>query len=228
MGRKVLLFTLLLFFFSAIPVFAQLDYYRVDQSLVYPEIYIPQKIISVKDMNALHTAIASTSAMPVAYAIVGTPQTPDFRKYSQATLPKLSVKKLNNARYILSIDNATNDFVLVFNQNYDGGWQLTQTSNEASCNGKTKVFKAFNLSWCEVIPQRYNPVDNLSDFLNGKQITASHFSINGLGNAWLIHPQSSHIDFVMHFVVQDYFFLGLMISLITVSGSVVYLLLSKK
>ncbi len=221
---KFFIASLFLLFFAVTPAFAQLDFYRVPSQQIYPEVYIPQKILYVNSLDEMKKNLLKNPNTPVAYVFNTQQPQADLRNYHLKALPSLTVRKINNSRYILTIDNMTGDIVLVFNQKYHAAWDISTNNDDVKCGLPMTVYKKFNVYVCNALNMNYNIIDGLEGLAQKKQIKAEHFSVNDLSNAWLIHSTSPHMDILMEFEIQNYFYIGFIVSFLATCFCIGYLI----
>lgn len=221
---KFFIVSLFFLIFAVTPVFAQLDFYRVPSRQLYPEVYIPQKIVYVNSLDEMKKNLLKNPNTPMAYIFTAQQPMTDLRGYNLKTIPRLTVRKVNNSRYILTLDNMMGDIVLVFNQKYHTAWDISAYNDSARCDMPMTVYKEFNVYVCNTLNMNYNIIEGLAGLVYKKPINTEHFSVNGLSNAWLIHSASPHMDIVMEFEIQNYFYIGLIVSLLATSFCIGYLI----
>jgi hypothetical protein len=128
-------------------------------------------------------------------------------------LPQVNFQKINPTRYKVEVRNAKDEFFLNLQESFDPNWKMY-------FNGQGAI---------PFLP-----------LLSGTISDNRHISYNGLINAWLINPVeicgdsnrcniqedgSIDMDIIIEYTPQRWFYLGLLISILTV-GVILYLLLS--
>lgn len=102
----------------------------------------------------------------------------------------LRVQKINPTEYVVHVNKAINPYLLIFSQSYDDGWKIYH-KNGNKIGG--------NLLWTFFA----KPLDE-----------KNHVKVNGYANAWLIDEVGDY-DLVVIFEQQKLFYLGSVISLLT-------------
>ncbi len=132
--------------------------------------------------------------------------------------PSLTFKRINPTKYAIHIES-TQPFFLVFSESYHLQWKLfidnSTTSIESIIDYKNTNVKEglFDL--------RFNPRDISYTFMtpiNDK----THFIANGYANAWYINKTGSY-DIILYFLPQNYFYIGLFITLTSVGICLIYI-----
>ena len=149
--------------------------------------------------------------------------------------PKLEYKQINPTKYIVNVIGATESFPLIFSESFHPGWKIYVQPKLA---GKT---------WGEFVSED-NQGTIQNDNLNGGKfydllfrkpvLDDKHILINGFANSWWMDlaelekqgminkNKDGSYDFsvYMEFEPQKYFYIGLLISGVTLIGCVGYLI----
>jgi hypothetical protein len=126
-------------------------------------------------------------------------------KRTSGTLPEISFKRINPTKYVAQVSGATNPYLLVFSELFHSGWKgyIRETSSP-----KSKV---------------QSPKSSLWDTWFKKPLPENkHFLVNGYANSWWIEKQGDY-EIVLEFWPQRLFYIGLMISGITLLFCLGYL-----
>jgi len=165
--------------------------YKVKTEFTTPNLYTAQGIVSTAKGNeesAVQQLIEYGPGNVFSYVT-------DFNLnqglYAALSQPKLSVNQSTHTNYRGQITDSTKPFILVLNQSFHRGWQIT-----------------FSLS------------DKSTVSVNTSIPKAEHIIINGFANGWYIDPaaycssQASvcALDFEIEFTPQKYFFTALIIN----------------
>ena len=113
--------------------------------------------------------------------------------------PVITFNEVNPTKYEIKIENATHPFFVVFNENYDPQWRA------------------------------YVGVKDLPSVEVGDEY---HFIVNGYSNAWYINPEqidggTEQFTVVLYYFPQNYYYLGLLTTGITIFSCFIYLLYAR-
>lgn len=127
-----------------------------------------------------------------------------FRAGNGAVMPrqKILYNRIDQTKYTIDLNNASFPLILVFNENYNELWRLSETDATGG--------------WWQILTQWRVPSFSRS----------SHLQINGFANAWYIPQKPESGKLILEFYPQSLFYKGLVISL--VSLIIVGLLLRKQ
>lgn len=131
--------------------------------------------------------------------------------------PTLNIRKINPVKYVVSVKGATNPYVLNFNESFDGGWKvfIVKSSEIDSKNYASEYFEG------QIKEEEPNNqfFDNslLTIIFNSPLNEKNHFKTNGYSNAWYIEKTGDY-NLIVFFEPQKYFYLGIIISGITIIG----------
>ncbi len=139
--------------------------------------------------------------------------------------PKITFKKINPTKYIISVQNAKTPYILVFSEAFNASWKLYLRNN--SSNEKINIVKKY-------FNGDVNEGENESQFLNtntfetwGRKSIADnrHFLANGYANGWHITPEdtsnTSDYDLIVEMADQRFFHYSVILTLggiITILG----------
>jgi hypothetical protein len=146
------------------------------------------------------------------------------------TIPQIEFKKISPVKYQVSVRNAQEPFLLVFNELFNQQWKLYQGSGQ-QVGGLAKNYKTVQIQ---------NSVQN-QGLANGKfyetyfknPLTESdHYLVNTFSNAWRVRPaelgsKSSaggyDLNLVIEFYPQRIFIPSLAISVFSLLSCIIYL-----
>jgi SAM-dependent methyltransferase len=146
--------------------------------------------------------------------------------------PEITYKKVNPTRYEVKIENASDPFFIVFNENYSPQWNAYGQDEIAEFSEVTVNYP--NLHVAEVNHEEQFTPQDASYLFKRSLDEKNHFSANGYANAWYIDPaqidknEDGSFAITIYFLPQSYFYLGLVISTLTLAVCLGYLLLNWK
>lgn len=149
---------------------------------------------------------------------------------NQQHVPKLTFKKVNPTKYIISVENATKPFFLVFSESYHPRWKLYVEDRPANFTKIIEKYPNINVEEAEHEWYKFTPGDIIYLFRKPSLNETYHFKANGYANAWYINPQKfdkdgdGRLTITIYFLPQSLFYLGLIISSITFIVCIGYLL----
>jgi len=146
--------------------------------------------------------------------------------------PNITFKRTNPTRYQVKIENATEPFFLVFSESYHPDWK-------AYIEDKPLAFQKIIASYDNVKVKEaehemtFKPSDIV--YLLKKPLSEdNHFTANGYANSWYLDPKEidkdgdGNFSVTLYFKPQSYFYLGLGISLTTLTACIIYLIYNWK
>ena len=136
---------------------------------------------------------------------------PSDNKLFEQNLPQLEFSVINPTKVEVTIRNATQPFFLTFGENYDPQWKAYITNNS------------------QVMSQNGFTVQDISYLFNQPINSEYHFIDNGYANVWYIDPLQLHegtnFTITLFFVPQAYYYIGELVTILTILIAVCYLLL---
>lgn len=114
--------------------------------------------------------------------------------------PKISYTSINPTRYIAHVQGASANFVLGFQENYNMGWKIYYADKKKSDIG-------------DLIMPSYLPEKN-------------HFITNQYTNSWIVDRKGTY-DIVIEYAPQRISYIGIIVSLMSLSGCLVYIVSSR-
>ncbi len=142
--------------------------------------------------------------------------------------PEITFKKINPTKYVVKVERARGPFWLVFSESFHNQWHLYYLQPIAS---NLQLFKEIVAAYPNLKVKEAKHIMQFTPqdirFLFEKPLKAQHHLVNGYANGWYIEPEKLSLgeDFtlVLYFWPQSLFYLGLIISGLTLIGCV-YLL----
>ena len=150
-------------------------------------------------------------------------------------VPAIEFSKINNTKYYLKINKTTNPLTLVFSESFHPDWKLYPVNNgniKAKLKAKQTVASYLEDKIIEKSHSQTFSDRNIFETLFLKAVPENkHFFINGYANAWQLSPgdfKNGHeMEMIIEFYPQRLFNFGLIVTFISLTGSVFYLWLSK-
>lgn len=206
--------------------YAKVDLFEIPKAYLYPKVYSPERIVVVQDYEELEQDLKTNGTTLNAYVLASQTDTPVGLTpvvQSQTTNINIMYKQLTPEKYLISVPESPKSLIIVLNESFHGAWRLGLLTNQPlDCNTKVEVIRS-SARACTATP---NGV--LSDVLftlknKPTLVPSTHFVANGLMNAWYI-PNAEKGTYIAYFKVQNYFYLGVLISLTTVIIPLAYLI----
>jgi len=148
--------------------------------------------------------------------------------------PQLEYKQINPTKYLVNVQGATESFPLIFSESFHAGWKVYVEPALAG-SGSGKFVSENNQGTIQndnIITDKFYDLLFRKPVLNDK-----HFLINGFANSWwmdltglekqgkISKNTDGTYDFAVYieFLPQQFFYIGLLISSITLLGCLGYL-----
>ena len=155
-----------------------------------------------------------------------------------------SFKKLNPTKYKIYIENISSQQNLSFLESYHSGWKLYLqknptdewcepiefygNTNTTECEHNQRFFEGEEFSYLWKEPVFDGGHGKVYDYANGWTIDSEYIMENYSEEYYTENPDGSiNVEMVLYFKPQSYFYLGLLISGMTLLGCVGYLLYTK-
>ncbi len=136
----------------------------------------------------------------------------------EAGNPKISFKKINPTKYLVTAEGANKPFWLVFSETFNKDWKIYADKNYNYHHGQKEGQTNY--------PVKFTPADIKYFFT--KPLNIRHSLVNGYANGWYIEPEKlglgANFSFIVYFYPQSFFYLGLGISILTMFGCLIYLI----
>ena len=136
-----------------------------------------------------------------------------------------NITKINPTKYKVTVTNDNYPYYLVLQQAFNSGWKLYPASQPLETQ---KVVKNYFGDQFREIDRAKNLFDpNFLETFHKKTIYDDHhYTVNNYANAWYIDPKkltsvNSH-SFIIEMTLQQYFYIGAIISSITFIILIVY------
>lgn len=167
-------------------------------------------------------------------------------------IPQIEFIKINPTKYKIKVSNVKDDYNLIFNESFHTGWKLYLNS-EKSKNQKNIMYQigefASTITNIFIKNTQFDNIERTTYFNNeistipynniflepdtfetwGQQTLAndSHNIVNGYANSWYITAKDtygiSNYELILEYKPQQYFYIGLLISIITLLYSIIYI-----
>jgi len=232
----------------------KLDFYEVTDEIYYPKVYVPRGIKYIeRDLTESDlTKLGSDRDAPSA-RFISTDNQEDKNRFlinaisgyekpeKQANTPEkvasesdnthlIEFKKINPTKYQINVREANTPFILVFSESFHPGWKAYIESVPIEIGDFVRELNKFNLK-----ESKYNirvtPAD-IGYLFKSPIAESRHFMVNGYANAWYVDPgevEKEEFTLTLYFKPQSYFYIGLIISGLTIVGCIGFLFyLSKK
>ena len=157
-------------------------------------------------------------------------------------MPNIDFYKVNSTKYKIHISEAKTPFTLIFSETYDPKWKLfvdNSRGNEKNSHSHNIIASYFDGQIKEREHSNTFLYKDIFETLFLKQFPdKDHVQINGYANAWRVDPKlfcedknaclknpdgSLDFDLVVEYIPQRLFYLGSIISVVVLLGSVGYL-----
>ena len=152
-----------------------------------------------------------------------------YFKRENKPLPLIKFKKVNPTKYYVRVENATQPFFLVFSESYHSQWKVYAIDKYIKMGETIAEYPNVNVKEARHDWYKFTPQDILYLFKNPAINETYHFKANGYANAWYVNPREIDMDgdgkftFVIYFLPQSYFYLGLFISFTSLMFCIGYL-----
>jgi hypothetical protein len=134
--------------------------------------------------------------------------------------PAITFKKVNPTKYEVKVENATQPFFLIFDENYDSQWKAYIEDKEPEFNGAIGGYLQMNVKKANH-EESFTPED--TSYLFTKLLDENyHFIANGYANAWYINKTGT-FTMTLEFWPQNLFYQGLAISITTLILCTIYI-----
>jgi len=232
-GQRIYKFVAESPYLKKIGIFGKVELYELNSQAFLPLIYPTATPILVKgSLDDMLDVVASDNFTVGNNALFFSNQTSKsqweflekYREEQSNYIPTITFQKINPTRYEVKVESASRPFFLVFSESYYPGWKA-YVENEPFKFDKV-IAEYDNMGVREARhDMRFTPSD--ISYLFGKPISeANHFLVNGYANAWYIDPKEvgkQDFTLTLYFLPQSYFYIGLIISGLTLLGCVGYL-----
>jgi hypothetical protein len=141
-------------------------------------------------------------------------------------MPNITFKKINSTKYEVTV-KAKQPYTLILLNEANARWELFKKSGHVIEGSIAETY--FDKSITELDSNKTIVDLNAFETLGKESLVKdTHMKVNNFANAWYIDPKaldkSDTQTFILEMTTQRYFYIGLVISLITFVGLVIYLL----
>lgn len=138
--------------------------------------------------------------------------------------PELSIQKINPVEFVVGVKNAKIPYVLNFSESFDSGWKVyIVKSKDVDSSSYVSAYFGGAIKEAKPLNKFFN---NLSLFFKTPLDESKHFKVNGYSNAWYIEEPGDY-KLIVFFEPQKYFYIGLIISALTILGFLILVLKRK-
>ena len=141
----------------------------------------------------------------------------------------ITFKKINPTKYIVSVENATQPFFLVFSESYHPQWKIYIEDRPTNFTQIIANYPKVHVKEAKHEWYKFTPGDIVYLFKKPAVNATLHFMANGYANAWYIDPRVFDRDgdgcftIIIYFWPQSLFYLGLFVSGTTLLCCIGYL-----
>lgn len=121
-----------------------------------------------------------------------------------ANRQSIQYKRINQTKYVIDLSGATFPLTLVFNENYNTLWRLSEVDSTG------------------------NLLQILTSWHIPSYARKSHMQVNGFANAWYIDKKPSSNSLILEFYPQSLFYKGILITAAGLMSVIVILILKRK
>ena len=204
---------------------AQLELYQLSKEFLYPDIYIPNRILKVDNFQELEIDLKNNNNNVNAYIVDANDKNTNttLKSFERQKIPASAYTKLSNEKYLFKLSKDTSDLSLIFNQTFHGAWEIKYLgAKDFSCDQKEELAK-FNATKC-INSEMTIIQDMLFSITNrGTNLESAHYIANGMVNAWDIKDAKAG-TYLITFRVHNYFLIGLIITIISALIPSIYLM----
>jgi hypothetical protein len=228
--------------------FGLLDVYEVNDEYFRPHIYPANIVILVNDLNNISSFRCSYIKIKKTIIIskADRERWGFLKSYNNTILccdnsvkpeifnlpvPEIIFKKINPTKYIVEVKNATYPFFLVFSETYDPRWKVYVEDKMLTFDRISSVHPDINVMEAFHEWDAFTIWDDIFYLFKKPSIDETyHFVANGYANAWYIDPDKIDKDhdhnflITIYFLDQSLFYLGIVVSFLTLVICAGYLL----
>lgn len=136
--------------------------------------------------------------------------------------PNISFVRINQTKYLISINNVTSPFFLNFNQRFDTGWRLQDVKVKDGGEVFAPQFLLDSRYNTREYSQSNTSLENRITYM-GTTVAAHHFLNNGFANSWFIKSPGDY-SFILEYEPQKVFYKAAIFSAISVVVVVIMVL----
>ncbi len=131
---------------------------------------------------------------------------------------KIFFKKISPVKYYVGIKSIKEPFFLIFSEGYHEQWRIFSPRSNSNKNAGISVLAGKEPAEDSTAQDAFSLAD--VRFLFQPSLAIPHIRINASLNGWYVDPEmlngATEAEFVLFFLPQSYFYLGLIVSIITV------------
>jgi len=205
--------------------------YKTKTEYVIPHIFVPLKQTVVSSEEDFFDKIKSENFKIQEESIFINSQNNIQIPIIQSKVhPKVFFQKINPINYKIKIENASEPFYLVFSEPYHPSWKAYINTDQVKFT-PIVTYSNLNIAECKH-EHKFFETKELKRIFSKSIPEKDHFVVNGYANAWYINPQElgtgENFTITLYFKPQSYFYVGIVISVLTFIACMGYLLYSWK
>lgn len=217
---------------SLIRSFGELDLYKIPNEHYLPHIYPSAVPILINgDIDEMFTLVTSDNFSIDRKILFLRNQTnksqweflEKYRNIEDNHAQSITFQRINPTKYEVKVENATKPFFLVFSESYHPKWKAYVEKDHIKFNG---IIAEYNNPIVKEAKHEMSFTPNDVFYVFKKPINEDlHFIVNGYANAWYIDPKDvgkDNFTITLYFWPQSLFYLGMIISGITLFGFIGY------
>ncbi len=158
----------------------------------------------------------------------------EMPKEVSKVMPKILFTKINPTKYLVRVSGVVDPYTLVFSESFNKGWKVYVNNNQGSEVSDKNRYGDTLASYFggDIAEGTHRNTFFDSSTLETWQMSAlaesKHFNINGYANAWHIVPADSggkpDYELIVEFWPQRLFYIGIVVSTVSVSACVLWLI----
>ncbi len=217
---RVYTFLLVLLLTSGLSL-AKLDLYKLNSEYLFPDIYIPNKVINVSTLDQMVIDLSSRTDSIPAYVVdeIGSQN----QLITYANVKGYKYMQVSPESYLVYIPENFSQHDIILNQSFHGGWDIFYLPRyNYQCSDEVHIDR-FAVDKCLDPNVGFIKYLALLFFEHRSDVTSIHYQANGIMNGWHLEELSKG-TYLIHFRVQNHFYLGILISTATFFIFLSYLL----
>ena len=216
--------------------------YQVNEKHWLPRIYIPTQINYYRASNDHLPELVSRPDFQLGNVLYL--NSDSDKQIMLENLPRLEFKQVSPVKYQVVIKAAKDDFHLVFSENFNQQWKVYLKKPE-DLETKTQRLLVSHQIYTVVQNENLNSGNFWDSWFKLPVLQeTNHLQANGYANSWIIKPdnicskysnycvKNSDGTIDMHLIIeyqlQRYFYFGIMITLLSIGGLLVFGVVNKK
>jgi len=180
---------------GTISSFGPMSIFYAEDNYFLPHIYAASSYLEINEINQFPQWLQSDDFKPKTNVLIINEQNRNTKlEFIQSSKsPEIIFEKISPVKYKIEVNDANEPFYLVFLESYHSGWNVYQG----------------NIEWYDTFWKKSIDAD-------------SQFIANGYANGWPINNTGTY-ELTLYFWPQNIFYIGALISLLTVNLCVLYL-----